>query len=207
MEKNIVMKNRNANDTDWDDIFPITKATNVFAESGEDIESILEGALAELAEGGELWEIITDVTLKTDTAQVEFEDLGLENYRYLKIKINGLRTASNKEVQITFNDILTGYSYELSEDPTRYSRSYIQCAYAGDSQSNTFSEIDIFNTQNQRKTLIANYGSYDWGSATTRNQSVAGGLNSIVDITKITIKLESGALMFMGVTFTLMGVK
>ena len=149
-----------------------------------------------------IWEEIANVTLPSDTAQVNFENLGLENYKFLQIRSSAKGSSPTVEwnLQCQFNGD-TGNNYY---DQTGTLVGYVligKLPMTGSSYH--YSVIDIINFTDRSKllTILHNLS----GQVALVNKTGAWN-NSVAKITKISLYAQSLNLRA-GSTFILLGVK
>jgi hypothetical protein len=169
--------------------------------------------------GDGAWEKIADVTLTSDTAQVDFANLGLENYRYIKVKISAIsNTTTARTLRLKINDD-TGTNYQNNfldffgttvQGTASAVNTYGTLGSASLPRTSDFDfatiEIDIDNTRQTYSKNITYRILYDM-SATTENY--IGSIfwkNATSLINKLSF-FSSADYIKTGSIFTLMGVK
>lgn len=143
------------------------------------------------------WEVIADVTLTSDTAQVDFENLGLENYKQLVLILNTISsTSSTGTGDLRFND----------DSGTNYSKNGSSSggiSYALVSNTNGLYTRVIFEISNTDKYKIFDFKE---NRGTTGLSIASCKWSDNNKIRKINLVAVSG-VHGIGSTFTLLGVK
>lgn len=168
-----------------------------------------------------VWEKIADVTLDSDVAQVDFANLGLENYKSVKILINAMSSnALYEPIWIRVNDVSTA-SYDYARHEMIGSGSTTGSAgitgssrfelFDFDASYRTVGELKFSNIENEEPTF-SYYGfqrNSNDGSANALVTRMGGGIIPLgALVNKISFFFSnSNNKIKTGSTFTLMGVK
>ena len=178
------------------------------------LENDFRSHLAEYAtfKDGRVWDKIAKVTLTSNVAQVDFENLNLESYRHLKIIFSSRSSTTLANLNIRINGLTSNiYSWVRQMFNTAganfaegSSVSYIEMTSALDVSTGgfVFGEIEIDNVSIKNKTVNYSFFAPSYG----RKIIGAGAVGTVPAITKISLIASSGNIGT-GSAFTIMGVK
>lgn len=161
------------------------------------------------------WEKITEVTLASDVAQVDFEDLGLEDYRIIKLLFtSGANGATTRDILLRFNDDTNTIYATLLTKTTTAAAGVSKIANVGyinipeglplNTGVSALGELRIFNVASEKRVFL----NYLWQETITNTTCYNGGgfWRNSSNITKISL-IASADKFVSGSEFTLLGVK